>query len=140
MLSKEVELPRIEPKGKSTISSQKDKYNRIRRTGPESLRHLKRTYKKALLRQLASNDYDPENPVIIPNRDDRLYRSWTTTTKPETNAVIFYMMDVSGSMTDDQKEIVRIESFWIDTWLRSQYDGIHIRYIIHDAVAKEVDE
>ena len=34
------------------------------------------------------------------------------------NAVIIYMMDVSGSMGDEQKEIVRIESFWIDTWLR----------------------
>jgi hypothetical protein len=34
------------------------------------------------------------------------------------------MMDVSGSMGDEQKEIVRIESFWLDTWLRSQYKGI----------------
>ena len=50
------------------------------------------------------------------------------------------MMDVSGSMTDEQKEIVRTEAFWIDTWLSSQYDGIETRYIIHDAVAKEVDE
>ena len=49
------------------------------------------------------------------------------------------MMDVSGSMGDEQKEIVRIESFWIDTWLRSQYNGIESRYIIHDAIAKEVD-
>jgi uncharacterized sporulation protein YeaH/YhbH (DUF444 family) len=43
-------------------------------------------------------------------------------------------------MTDDQKEIVRTESFWIDTWLRSQYDGLERRYIIHDAAAREVDE
>jgi hypothetical protein len=49
------------------------------------------------------------------------------------------MMDVSGSMGDEQKEMVRIESFWIDTWLRSQYKGIESRYIIHDATAKEVD-
>ena len=140
MLGQELELPRIEPRGKNNISTQKDKYSSIRRTGPESLRHMRRTYKKALTRLIASNDYNPENPVIIPTREDRLYRSWKTTTKPETNAVMIYMMDVSGSMTDDQKEIVRIESFWIDTWLRSQYDGIEIRYIIHDAVAKEVDE
>ena len=46
------------------------------------------------------------------------------------------MMDVSGSMGDEQKEIVRIESFWIDTWLRSQYHGIESRYIIHDAMAQ----
>jgi uncharacterized sporulation protein YeaH/YhbH (DUF444 family) len=50
------------------------------------------------------------------------------------------MMDVSGSMGDAQKEIVRIESFWINTWLKSQYKGIEARYIIHDASAKEVDE
>jgi uncharacterized sporulation protein YeaH/YhbH (DUF444 family) len=49
-------------------------------------------------------------------------------------------MDVSGSMTDEQKEIVRTEAFWIDTWLSCPYDGIDTRYIIHDAVAKEVDE
>jgi uncharacterized sporulation protein YeaH/YhbH (DUF444 family) len=42
-------------------------------------------------------------------------------------------------MGDEQKEIVRIESFWLDTWLRSQYSGIESRYIIHDAMAKEVD-
>ena len=43
-------------------------------------------------------------------------------------------------MEEEQKEIVRIESFWIDTWLRSQYRGIESRYIVHDAAAKEVDE
>lgn len=140
MLGQELELPNIEPRGKNTISTQKDKYNSIRRTGPESLKHLRRTYKKALKRLIASNQYDPLRPVIIPEREDRLYRSWRTTTKPETNAAIIYMMDVSGSMTDDQKEIVRIEAFWIDTWLKSQYDGVSVRYIIHDAMAKEVDE
>jgi len=58
---------------------------------------------------------------------------------PETNAVVLYMMDVSGSMGDEQKEIVRIESFWIDTWLRKHYKGLETRYVIHDAVAREVD-
>ncbi len=33
-------------------------------------------------------------------------------------------MDVSGSMTDEQKEIVRTEAFWIDTWLEKQYKGV----------------
>ena len=50
------------------------------------------------------------------------------------------MMDVSGSMGDEQKEIVRIESFWINAWLKSQYEGIETRYIVHDATAREVDE
>jgi hypothetical protein len=50
------------------------------------------------------------------------------------------MMDVSGSMGDEQKEIVRITSFWIDTWLQTNYEGLQTRYIIHDAVAQEVDK
>src|SRR6185312_2864924 len=69
-----------------------------------------------------------------------LYRAWNPVPLPQSNAVVIYVMDVSGSMTDEQKAIVRIEAFWIDTWLRSQYDGVERRYIIHDAVAKEVDE
>ena len=54
--------------------------------------------------------------MIIPTREDMRYKSWKTEEEPVANAVIIYMMDVSGSMGDEQKEIVRIESFWIDTW------------------------
>jgi uncharacterized sporulation protein YeaH/YhbH (DUF444 family) len=59
---------------------------------------------------------------------------------PESNAVIFYMMDVSGSMGDEQKELVRTTAFWIDTWLRSQYKTMESRYITHDAAAREVNQ
>jgi uncharacterized sporulation protein YeaH/YhbH (DUF444 family) len=48
-------------------------------------------------------------------------------------------MDVSGSMGKEQKEIVRLEAFWIDLWLRANYKHLETRFIIHDAVAKEVD-
>jgi uncharacterized sporulation protein YeaH/YhbH (DUF444 family) len=103
------------------------------------MRHFRKTYREALKRQIASGSYDPKNPVVVPVREDMRYRSWKTLTEPVANAVIIYMMDVSGSMGDEQKEIVRIESFWIDTWLKHQYKGLEARYIIHDAVAREVD-
>ena len=140
ILGDELELPRIEPKGKSNILQEKFRYNSVRRTGPESLRHFKRTYVAALRRQISTGTYDYRQPRIVPVNDDRRYRSWTKIDEPKANAVIVYMMDVSGSMTDEQKKIVRTEAFWIDTWLQSQYDGVERRYIIHDAVAKEVDE
>ena len=139
ILGEELELPRIEPRGAQRIVAYKDRYTGIRSTGPESLRHFRRTYRQALKRQISSGTYNPRNPLIVPIREDRRYRSWKTEPIPQSNAVILYMMDVSGSMGDEQKEIVRIESFWIDTWLRSQYQGIESRYIIHDAMAKEVD-
>ena len=138
-MGEELQLPRIEPKGKERIISQKDRYVGIRRTGPESLRHFKRTFRQALRRQMMTGTYNPERPLIVPVREDRRYRSWRTTPLPQSSAVMIFIMDVSGSMGDEQKEIVRIESFWIDTWLRSQYKGLESRFIIHDAVAKEVD-
>lgn len=139
ILGEELQLPRIQPKGNERIVTERTRYTGINTSGPESLRHFKRTYKQALRRQIASGTYDPERPVIIPFREDRRYRSWKTTPQPESNALIIYIMDVSGSMGDEQKEIVRIESFWIDTWLRHHYKGLVGRYIIHDAVAREVD-
>ena len=139
MLGEVLELPRIEPRGNERLVAERNRYTGVKTTGPESLKHFKRTYKQALRRHVIAGSYNPERPIIIPTREDRRYRSWKVKEQPETNAVIVYMMDVSGSMGDEQKEIVRIESFWIDTWLRSQYKGLETRYIIHDAMAKEVD-
>jgi hypothetical protein len=139
ILGEGLELPKIKPKGKSTILADKTKYTGISKAGPESLRHFKRTFKEALKRELALGIYDPKNPMIIPVREDKRYRSWKIKELPQNNAVIIYMMDVSGSMGDEQKEIVRTEAFWIDTWLQSQYKKLETRYIVHDAAAKEVD-
>lgn len=139
IMAEELALPRIEPKGAKEIATTSVRYSGVRPVGPESLKNFKRTYKEAIQRMIASGEYDPDNPVVVPRREDRRYRSWSVDTQPVTQAVIIYMMDVSGSMGDEQKEIVRMESFWLDTWLRTQYKGIESRYIIHDATAREVD-
>lgn len=139
IMGQELELPAIQPKGKDSITTEKTKYSGISNVGPNSLRHFKRTYKEALKRQIATGVYNAKNPVIIPIKNDTRYRSWKEVSKPETNAVVIFMMDVSGSMEEEQKEIVRIETFWIDTWLRSHYKELKTRYIVHDTVAKEVD-
>ncbi len=139
LLGEELELPRIQPRGRRTIPVEKVKYSNIRKVGPESLRHFKRTFREALKRQIALGIYDPVRPIIVPIREDRRYRSWHVREVPESNAVIILCMDVSGSMGDQQKEIVRITSFWIDTWLRSQYKALDNVYVVHEAFAKEVD-
>ena len=98
ILGEELELPNIENKGKSAIIDKKDRYVGVRNVGPNSLRHFKRTFRSALRRQIALGSYDPKRPVIIPTRDDMRYKSWKTEEEPVANAVILYMMDVSGSM------------------------------------------
>lgn len=139
ILGEELKLPRIEPKGEHNITTIKDRYTGVRPTGPASLRHFKRSYREALKRQISLGTYDPKNPIVIPVKHDFRFRSWTEVKKPQSNAVIVYMMDVSGSMGDEQKNLVRLEAFWIDTWLRRNYEGIESRYIVHDVTAQEVD-
>jgi uncharacterized sporulation protein YeaH/YhbH (DUF444 family) len=139
MLGEALELPRIKPKGLDELDSKSGSYNGIAPVGPESLRHFKRSYRQALRRMIASGIYDPANPRIIIDRADRRYRSWKPKSKPSSNAVIIYVMDVSGSMGADQKELVRIESFWLDAWISSHYQGTRSVFIVHDAAAKEVD-
>jgi uncharacterized protein len=140
ILGEELELPKIEPKGKKLLASTSDRYSSIGMKGPDSLRHFKRSYKEALKREIISGTFDFKNPIIVPIRKDLRFRTPAPKQVFENSAVVIYMMDVSGSMGDEQKEIVRTESFWINLWLKSQYKGIEIRYIIHDATAKEVDE
>ncbi len=139
IMGEELGLPRIEPRGDKNLSSIRDKYSGIHNIGPKSLLHFKRTYKQALLRQISSGTYNEENPLIVPQARDERYRTWKSKPQDNNSAVIIMIMDVSGSMGDEQKEIVRTESFWIDTWLRSQYKGLETRYIVHDASAREVD-
>lgn len=139
IMAEELELPKILPKGNANLDNAKPRYTGVNTAGPESLRHFKRTYRQALKRQISSGTYDFEKPIIVPIREDKRYRVSHPVIQPQTRAVIIYMMDVSGSMGAEQKEIVRRESFWLDTWLRAQYKGLETRFIVHDAVAREVD-
>ena len=140
MLGEELQLPNILPRGDRQLMTEGGRYSGIRTTGPKSLRHFRRTFDRALRRTIASGDWDPDNPRIIPTREDERIRSRKPVPKPDSSAVIFHIMDVSGSMGREQKDVVRIKAFWIDTWLRSQYTNIEVVYIVHDAVARIVDK
>lgn len=140
ILGEKLQLPNIQPKGNKNIETVKTKYSGLAPVGPEGLRHFKSSYKNALKRYVSSGTYNPDEPIIVPIRRDFQYRTFKKIVQPQTKAVVIYMMDVSGSMGDEQKEIVRLESFWINTWLKKHYKGLETRFIIHDAAAKEVDE
>ncbi|MFT7677758.1 MAG: uncharacterized sporulation protein YeaH/YhbH (DUF444 family) [Planctomycetota bacterium] len=138
MLGSELELPDVQPRGTRQLITEGGRYTGIRSQGPQSLRHFRRTFRRALQRTISEGDWDPNNPVVVPMRDDERFRAKRTAPKPESSAVILHMMDVSGSMGREQKDVVRIKAFWIDTWLRSQYENIEVVYIVHDAAAKVV--
>ena len=140
MLGEELELPDIQPRGDRQLLSEGGRYTGLRQAGPQSLRHFRRTYRNALKRTIAVGEWDPARPRVVPIHDDQRFRARKSSQEPDSSAVIFHIMDVSGSMGREQKDIVRIKAFWIDTWLRSQYKNLEVVYVVHDAVAKVVDQ
>ena len=140
ILAEELELPRIQPKG----SARSKDRTRSLLADLEGRPRVPASFQADIQGSAQAADHgrhlrSDESRTSCPIHEDKRYLSWKTKQRPESNALIIYMMDVSGSMGDEQKEIVRIESFWIDTWIQTNYNGVVTRYIIHDAVAQEVD-
>lgn len=140
IIKEELELPNLEQRGSGKVHSEKTKYNKINRVGNEALRHFKRTYKEAIKRQISNGSYDPENPVIIPEKSDKRYKTYSVEERPDVNAVCFFIGDVSGSMEEQQKRLMKSLFFWIDLILEEEYKEIENIFIIHDYDAKEVSK
>lgn len=139
MIIDELELPELQPKGKGTVSSEKTKWNEISRVGNDGLKHYKRSYKEALKRQIATGTYNPSNPTVIPQRGDFRYKTSSSNPVPEINAVCFFTIDVSGSMTDEARNLAKKVCFLIDLVLGKTYKDIESVFIVHDTSAKIVN-
>lgn len=59
---------------------------------------------------------------------------------PATQAVMFCMMDVSGSMEEWHKEMAKRFFLLLYLFLRRNYDRVEVVFIRHTQYAKEVDE
>ncbi|HBM45964.1 MAG: hypothetical protein UT05_C0001G0059 [Parcubacteria group bacterium GW2011_GWF2_38_76] len=76
---------------------------------------------------------------IIGNGDLRYFDVQDKKTS-ETNAVVFAILDVSGSMGDHKKYISRAILFWLVQVLRRQYTNVEIRFIVHHSSARLIEE
>lgn len=71
---------------------------------------------------------------------DVRYRNYTMVPKPTTQAVMFCIMDVSGSMGQDEKDISKRFFFLLHLFLKRKYQKVQIVFIRHHVSATEVDE
>ncbi len=82
---------------------------------------------------------DPEAYLNIED-DDIRYRKVEEELRPVSNAVIFFACDTSGSMDNIKKYLARSLSFWMYEFIKSKYDYVEVRFIVHTTEAKLVDE
>ncbi len=71
---------------------------------------------------------------------DLRYRNRVMRPKPCTQAVMFCLMDVSGSMDEQRKDIAKRFFMLLYHFLHSTYEHIQVVFIRHHTAAQEVDE
>ncbi|WP_292274785.1 YeaH/YhbH family protein [Marinobacter sp.] len=71
---------------------------------------------------------------------DLRYRQHLKQPKPATSAVMFCLMDVSGSMTQMHKDTAKRFFLLLYLFLKKNYKRIDVVFIRHHTSAKEVDE
>ncbi|OLN23691.1 sporulation protein YhbH [Domibacillus antri] len=135
-LFSEMELPRLVEKEKSTSFITDWKINDIRKTGVTARIDKKKTLLAAFKRNSLSG-IQAFFPVLP---EDRRFRSFTEEKTPQSKAVIFAMMDTSGSMGPFEKYIARSFFFWMTRFLRKKYTTVEIVFIAHHTEAKIVEE
>lgn len=79
---------------------------------------------------------------LIPYIDplDVRYKRFDSTPKPVAQAVMFCLMDVSGSMTEHMKDLAKRFYILLYIFLKRRYKNVEVVFIRHTHVASEVDE
>lgn len=141
----DLELPRLE---RNVFGSIKDKRNQnagFTRTGSPRNLHIVRSLKQSLARRIASKGIaraEGTTPKRIPFLDeiDLRYRHRIKVPQPISQAVMFCLMDVSGSMTDEKKDLAKRFYSLLYLFLTRKYEKVDLVFVRHTDDASEVTE
>lgn len=78
-------------------------------------------------------------PFIEPDNDVR-FRRFDKTPRPITRAVMFCLMDVSASMSEEMKKLAKRFFVLLERFLERRYKKVEVVFIRHTDRADEVDE
>ena len=115
----------------------------LNRPKPEYLAQLEQKYEEEPTEELkAEIDIIRRRMKSIPWLDpvDLQYRRYDEKPVPITKAVVFCMLDVSGSMTEEYKDYAKRFFLLMHLFIDRQYEHVEIVFIRHTDEAEEVDE
>jgi uncharacterized sporulation protein YeaH/YhbH (DUF444 family) len=118
----------------------------LRRPRPEAIEKLEAELEEAseerraeLLVEIAAMKAKAKRIPFIDPIDIR-YRRFETVPKPVAQAVMFCLMDVSGSMSEHMKDLAKRFYMLLYVFLKRRYRHVEIVFIRHTDRAEEVDE
>ena len=143
-LFSDLELPELEKKNFKFTTQEKVKRKGKRPYGIRPRLSKKETIKQKIRRKKAaikSGAYDPESEDRFTfHESDLRYKHIAPVIKENTAAVIFFVMDVSGSMTKSKKFLARSFFFLLYQFLNHKYSSVDVVFVSHTADAHEVNE
>lgn len=145
ILTEQFELPNIKDKGKKTSLTKftYDLTDKFR--GHGQLLDKKSTLKQIVKTNLALGnitvDDSNDTTKLIINPNDRIYHILSKERDFESQAIVFFLRDYSGSMQGKPTEVIVTQHIYINSWLIYQYEKQVIsRFIVHDTEALEVPD
>lgn len=145
ILTEKFQLPNLQDKGKKRSLTRYTYDLTDRHQGQGQVLDKKATLRKIVQTNLHLGNIpdpaaiDPTNFMIAPR--DRVYRILSKEKDFESQAMVFFLRDYSGSMMGKPTEIVTSQHVLIYSWLLYQYaKQVESRFILHDTDAKEVPD
>jgi len=143
VLTEEFQLPNLKDKGKKRSVTKYNYELTDKNRGFGQILDKKATIKKVIQTNILlgkiqeGKEFRPEDLIINPN--DEVYRILSKEKAYESQAMVFFLRDYSGSMQGKPSEIVTTQHLLIFSWLMYQYkNNVVSRFILHDTEAKEV--
>jgi len=130
----EFKLPRLQPRGSATLDEPETVRAGWDKRGARSRLDRRRTVKEAIKRRAVQ-----AQPVPFTN-DDLRFRQLLHHPRPTSNAVVFFMLDVSSSMTQAERRLAKTFFFLALHGLRKKYQRVELRFLAHAARAWEFNE
>ena len=145
ILSEKFELPNLRDKGKKRSLTRYTYDMTDRNKGFGQFLDKKATLREIIKTNLGLgnlpdiSDIDPAEFLIAPR--DRVYRILSREKDYESQAMVFFMRDYSGSMAGKATQLVVAQHVLIYSWLLYQYEKqVESRFILHDTEATEVKD
>lgn len=132
-LWEELKLPNLKRKEGRVKESDYSREGWNRR-GVRSRLDRRRSVKEAIKRRARQS----EGPAFTD--DDLRFRQLVMRKQPSTEAVVVFAMDVSSSMTEDDRRLAKTFFFWVIQGLKRQYTHIQPVFVAHTVEAWEFAE
>ncbi len=144
ILTEQFQLPNLRDKGKKRSLSKYTYDLTDKNRGFGQVLDKKATLRQVIKTNIAlqrigkHRQIDTQGLLISPR--DRVYRILSKEKDYESQAVVFFVRDYSGSMSGKPTELVVNQHVLIYSWLTFQYEKqVMTRFILHDTEAKEVE-